>query len=121
MLNKRYKSHSPPGIVAASLQGVRVVLRFTLPPGFGCCGMNSPEQIPPGVLQTFYYKPRKGITTGPPVKSQPGGKNTVSFIVFDSNTNSSNHARGLLNGRIFAALAKYFRAWGIMPVYQLLT
>ena len=121
MLNKRYKSHSPPGIVAGKILEAPVAPRFTLPPGYGCCNMNTPVQIPPGVLQTFYYKPRNGITSGPPAKSQQGGKNTDFYIVIDSHTNRSNQARILLNGRIFPDLVKCFRVGEIVPVHQLLT
>ena len=121
MLNKRYKSHSPPGIVAGKILEAPVAPRFTLPPGYGCCDMNTPVQIPPGVLQTFYYKPRNGITTGPPVIGQPGGMYAVYNFKTDPITYGSQPAKGLLNGWIFPGGLLPARAREIVSASQMLT
>lgn len=119
MLNKKYKSHSPPGIVAGKIRGAPVAPRFTSPPGIGCCDLNTAEQIPPGVLQTFYYKPRNGITTGPPVMGQPGGKYEVLNFKIGPKTSGSKPAKELLNGWIFPGGLLPARAGEIVPAFQI--
>jgi hypothetical protein len=88
---------------------------FNSPPGNGCCDLNNTEQKPPGVLQTFYYKPRNGITAGPPVMGQPGGMYAVFNFETDPIINGSQPAKGLLNGWIFPGGLLPARAREIVP------
>lgn len=121
MVNKKYKSHSPPGIVVGTLRGAPVATGCISPHGPGCCDLNNTEQIPPGVLQTFYYKPRNGITTGPPVIGQPGGMYAVYNFKTDPITYGSQPAKGLLNGWIFPGGLLPARAVEIVPASIILT
>ncbi len=121
MVNKRYKSHCPPGILAGNIRGAPVAPRFNSPPGNGCCDLNNTEQKPPGVLQTFYYKPRNGITAGPPVMGQPGGMYAVFNFETDPIINGSQPAKGLLNGWIFPGGLLPARAREIVPASSMNT